>query len=265
MASLSISRAWDESSAFLTRESRLVVPVALALLMIPTAVQGWINPAEPGQASRMPLVGLVAMVVTLAGQLALTRLAVGWPGSIGGVIGQSFRRVPLFLATLVLAYLPVVLLLVVTVDFKALVDVPPDHLLKQPGVERSLLVCTIVGIALLARFNPISALTMSQPASPVALVKRSWALTKGHFWQLLGMIFLLGIATLILKGSVTLVARALVLIILGPIEPLSLGALLKALADGLAAAAIGSVNAAMLGRAYAQLSVQPHVPDVSGK
>ena len=86
MAGLSISKAWEETSAFLGRESRLVAPVALALIAIPAALQGWSDPASEGGA--MGLIGLVLLFVSMAGQMAISQLAIGWSGSIGEAIGS---------------------------------------------------------------------------------------------------------------------------------------------------------------------------------
>ena len=44
MAKLSISKAWDESVAFLGREMRLVIPVALATFVAIPTVSGWMEP-----------------------------------------------------------------------------------------------------------------------------------------------------------------------------------------------------------------------------
>ena len=44
MASLSISKAWDESKAILAHDGRLIASVALALVALPTAITGLIDP-----------------------------------------------------------------------------------------------------------------------------------------------------------------------------------------------------------------------------
>jgi len=50
MTKLSLSRAWEESVAVLAHEGRLLLPVALALFVLPgLIVNVSMPPAEPGQ------------------------------------------------------------------------------------------------------------------------------------------------------------------------------------------------------------------------
>ena len=44
MAGLSISTAWEESRDIIVREGRLLSTVALALIVLPTAVNTFVNP-----------------------------------------------------------------------------------------------------------------------------------------------------------------------------------------------------------------------------
>lgn len=261
MASLSIGRAWEESSAFLARESRLVVPVALALLMVPAAVQAWVNPQQPGQSGGFPLLALVALLVSLAGQLAIARLAIGWSGSIGEVIGQAFRRLPTLIGSALIIYLPIVLALVLmlgvsvgTEDLARLETMSPQEIVRLPGVLWSVLLFVLIVLFLAARFLPSLGVAMSESVGPVALIKRSWAMTAGHFWRLLGLVLLLGVASLIFSGALQAVVGALATLMAGPVEPLGLSALLVALAGGLAGAVVGTVYATMIGRIYVQLA-----------
>ena len=120
MANLSISKAWDESSAFLKREMRLVGPVALATSMIPATLFGWYNPSgDPNLASGglgWPLT-LIILVLALTGQMTIAGLAVGWSDSLGAALRHAFGQVWGLLATVLLLFVPltVVLLLVIAV------------------------------------------------------------------------------------------------------------------------------------------------------
>ena len=81
MSKLSLSPAWDETRAILARDGRLFVSVALALFVLPGLI---LNVTMPETVSgEMPAVGPwlaiagVALLVSLVGQLAVIRLAIG--------------------------------------------------------------------------------------------------------------------------------------------------------------------------------------------
>lgn len=268
MGDVSIGKAWEETSSFLGRESKLVIPVALATLTVPAAIQGWVNPALPGQSGAFPLLGLVALLVTVAGQMAIARLAIGWSGSVGEAIGLAFRRLPTLIASALIVYLPMVLVLVVVLgtsvgseDLARLETMTPEEMVKLPGVIWSVLLFALAVLVLAARFLPSLGIAASEAGGPVRLIKRSWAMTRGNFWRLLGLILLLGIASLIFSSAVQAVAGAVIALVVGPVQPLGLSALLLGLANGLVGAVVGSVYATMVGRIYAQLAVETSVPD----
>ena len=89
---------------------------------------------------------------------------------------------------------------------------------------------------------------------------RSWALTKGAFWRLLVLALLLGILAVVLDLAVTAVVGSIATLAAGEARAFNLSALIVALAGGLVGAIVSTVSAAMVGRVYAQLSVEPSVP-----
>src|SRR5947209_20548274 len=115
MRALSISAAWDETKAILARDGRLLASVALALIALPSAISGLVNPsgmADTTTPAWVTAIAILAALVGLAGQLALIRLALGPSVTVGGAIGHGIRRLPVhFVAVLLL----VVLLLIIGV------------------------------------------------------------------------------------------------------------------------------------------------------
>ena len=55
--------------------------------------------------------------------------------------------------------------------------------------------------------NPIGAM---EPGGPVTILKRSWALTAGRFWQLLGFLILLMIVAIVASGAIAAVGGSLI-------------------------------------------------------
>src|SRR5690348_3845999 len=117
MRTLSLSRAWEETRDILTRDGRLFVSVALALVVLPAVISGLVNPKGMGSTS-VPfwasLVGLAASLVMLAGQLGLVRLALAPSITVGGAIAHGVRRMPIYFVG---ALLVVLALFVLAIPF----------------------------------------------------------------------------------------------------------------------------------------------------
>ena len=108
---LSIGKAWEETTAFLAREARLVAPVALATFALPSALGDWAFPGGNAGAATGWLLLLVTIVM-LVGQMTIILLANGWRGSIGEAMGKAAKRLPVLIGALLIAFLPVTLVAV---------------------------------------------------------------------------------------------------------------------------------------------------------
>ena len=98
---------------------------------------------------------------------------------------------------------------------------------------------------------------------PIGSLKRSFALTSGHFWRLFGFLLILMVGFFVVALTVGAVVGGLVTLLFGRPEPWSISLLLIALAGGLVQAGFVVVYTAMLARIYAQLaSGQASVPEV---
>jgi hypothetical protein len=274
MAKLSISKAWEESTTFLGRESRLVTPVALAMFMIPGTLFAWYNPSgDPGKASAglgWPLTILV-LILAVAGQMAIAGLAVGWSGSVGAALSKAFRGVWGVLAAVLLIFLPLTIILVlaiaVMIGGSGITDptqVTAEALEAVPGLSFLLLAMTLVFLFAAVRLFPLSAVGMVETANPLRLISRSWQLTGGHFLRLLGTLLLFLIAGLVASFAIRTVVGSTMELVAGEPQPFNLSALVVALADALISAAISAVSAALVGRIYVQLSAaEARVPEVN--
>jgi glycerophosphoryl diester phosphodiesterase family protein len=270
MSSLSIGKAWDEAKAALQANRRLIVPVALGLVLLPAVIVSMIEPrVAPGEQpppGAWMLIGLIMVIVMLVGELAIVLLVNGWRGSVGEALGKAARRTPTFLLATLSFLVPVVLI------FSLLLGVAGAGTTESGQIDWTnfgaagwlvLLACTVALIYFSIRLLPLLAVVASEEAGPIVSLKRSFALTNGHFWRLFGFLVLLVVAFAVVAMTVGAVVGAGVTLTLGEPEPWSLSLLLIALAGGLAQAAFVMVYVAMLARIYAQLSAgQVHVPEV---
>lgn len=264
---LSVGKAWEEASAFLGKEARLVAPVALATFALPAIIAGWAYPGESAGRGVVWLL-LLAVLAAMIGQMTIVLLVNGWRGSIGEALTKAARRLPALTGTLIIAFLPVILVAILglgaALTSAGITDpatLTPDALAKLPNIGWLLLFVTLFLIIVGVRLLPVSAVAVSEPSGPIKLLKRGWTLTKGNFWRLLVLALLLGILAVVLDLAVTAVLGSVATLAAGEPKPFNLSALIVALPVGLVGAMVSSVSAAMVGRVYAQLSApEPSVP-----
>jgi hypothetical protein len=267
MASLSVSRAWEETKQLLSRDGRLLGTVALALFVLPLAIMGAFVPGGVGTAtmsafegSSVLLILLVALVllVILLGQLAITRLAIGPSTTVGSAIAQAARRLPSYFAMgLIIGAALLLLMFLGALLVAATVKVPAseEQMAQSPVVALAVVLMFLAYLFLVTRVVSISAaVAVAESAGPVRIIRRAWALTSGHFWRLFGFILLFMIGTGVAVLALSSVVGAGLELFVGAVEPMSASALILAIVDALANGAMILVFALMLARIYVQLS-----------
>jgi hypothetical protein len=271
MAGLSISRAWEETKRVVAHDGRLIASVALALVALPTAVSGLIDPngvAGPSSPPSMIALMTVASLLALAGQLALIRLALGPSITVGAAITHGLKRMPIYLLS---AILIVAVLMLLAIPFGlafAALGVPLDSgrtsVPMTPGVTFVVILFVALVVFVAVRMLMTAPVASAEGAGPLAIIRRSWALTAGHWWRLFGFLLVFFIGAVVVLVAVNAAAGAVAALALGPIEPMSASALLVALVGAVANAAITGLFAVMLARIYVQLAgtndVQASVP-----
>lgn len=271
MSSLSIGRAWDEAKAALSANRKLIVPVALGLVLLPAVIVSMIEPrVAPGEQpppGAWMLVALAMVIVMLVGELAIVLLVNGWRGSVGEAIGKAARRTPTFILAALSLAVPVVLIFSVLLALSGVGTSAPGQIdwTNFGGMGWLVLLgCVLVLFFIAIRLLPLIAVVACEQTGPFAALKRSFALTSGHFWRLLGFLLLLMVAFLIVAVTVGAVVGGLVTLLLGQPDAWSLSLLLIALAGGLVQAGFVMVYTAMLTRIYAQLAAPiATVPEVN--
>lgn len=264
MVGLSLSRAWDETKAVLGRDGRLFVAVALALFVLPGVILDITVPDAPaGQfppAGPWMIIAVVAILISLIGQLAVIRLAMGPHLTVGQAIAHGGRRVLAYIAAVLLWSVPI--LLVASILF-AIVDGGGTQAARGIGAL-ALLLLGIFGIFIAVRLILASAVAGAEPISPSAILRRSWALTGGNWWRLFLFLVMFAIGALVLVVAVQSVTTLIARMLLGGTGPMTVGGLLVAIASQLVSAIVSVGFFVMVARIYAQLAgasdAQPSVP-----
>lgn len=260
MPSLSISRAWDETKALFASDGRLFTTVALALMGLPSMITGLVEPQGMGLENRglrpFDLLLLAFMILALVGQLALVRLALKPSITVGGAIAHGARRMPIYLVTALILGAGLVAITIPLAIVAKLAGAPLDGAMTAmtPAAALVLLVLFVVVMFVAVRMMMGTPVATAERVGPVAIIKRSWHLTQGVWWKLLGFLVMIVIAALVVLLAISAVAGSLVTIAFGPIEPMSVSALVLGFFQGLFNAAFTALFAVMLARIYVQLS-----------
>jgi hypothetical protein len=261
MPKLSLSRAWDESRGVLQHDGKLLAIVALALIAFPSTIQAMVTPPAPQgelpEAGPWIAVAVVAILVAIAGQLAIIRLAVGPHTTVGEAIGHGARRTPAYVAAVIIWIAPLVLALVAVISaMKA----------QNPSAAAGIAFFALMLLAmfLVVRVIAAPAIASAEGTGPIAILRRSLSLTRGNWWRLFAFLLLFTIGGLCLVLAAIVVSGSIAAAIFGTPEPMSVGALIIALVTQVTIAAVSVVYFVMLARIYVQLAAlggaSPSVP-----
>ena len=261
MRQLSISLAWEQTKSCLAAAGRLLATVAAALIALPITVVDVVGPnglkAADMQWPELTALVSVVLILVLTGQLSIIRLTIGPSISVGEAILHGVRRLPFYLISTLLVGLGLVALVIALGIMIAAAGVPmsQEQLAASPVFGIAALIFLLAYCFLWIRILAVStAVASAESLGPVGIIRRSWNLTAGHFWRLLGLLLLLFISAGIALQAVQLIAALVATLLLGPLNSLSPSALVVALINGVANGLFITILTVMLARIYVQLS-----------
>jgi len=251
VAKLSISQAWDESRAVLARDGKLIGAVALALFVLPGIVLDLFMPEAPaGQfppAGPWMAVAAVAILISLVGQLAIIRLAMGPHLTVGEAISHGARRLLPYLGAALLWVVP--LCLVIGLLF-ASAGSDPEH--PSAAAALGLVLAGLIGIYLAVRFLMMSAVASAEGSGSLAILRRSWDISGGNWWRLFGFLLTFAIGAIVLLWAVGAVTGLLAQLAFGSIARMTAGGLIVIIVSQLISALVSLTFFVMLARLYTQ-------------
>ena len=265
---LSITRAWDETSAFVKHEAGPLFLIAFGLAVLPgiilqvivSRLVGSGLQATPGATpdlapflSALPVILLLlipVLALSVWGNLTISILALRREAVIGSAFRAAARRIlPLAGATLLLVLAAIVML----VPMFAIVGLGSS----APRLGLLALLFFILWLAFVfiaVRLMLMTPVAAAEPVGPLGIVRRSWQLTGGHFWRLLGFLFLVMLVFLVFALVVTAIGGILLTLLLGKPDPGTLASLILQLLTGVLQAVFVAYFLVLIARIYAQLS-----------
>ena len=249
MRKLSITTAWNETNAFVRREASLLLPIAFLLIAVPTAFFQLVRAAAGADPEPGPwmLVALPMAIITTIGSLAIAWLALRPGTSVSEALKMGARRVlPLLGAVLILmlAGIFIASLLLTLLSFAG-----------EAGLVGATAFILLLFGAIWVRLVLMTSIAVAERAGPVAIIRRSWALTSGHFWHLLGFLLLIAILFIVVTVAISSVLGIfLSLAAGGRPQPGSLSSFIVLLIGAIINGVVAIYFTSMVARIYAQLS-----------
>jgi hypothetical protein len=122
------------------------------------------------------------------------------------------------------------------------------------GAVVLMLLIFVLVVAAYTRLLPLTPVGVAEPVGPVAMIKRSWRLTAGHFWRLFGTLVAIGIVFLIVTFAISVAFGLVVLATVG--NPLTnpTAAFFLELLSALFTSAVAVFLLSFTARIYLQLS-----------
>ena len=253
MAKVSISRAWDESRAVLTRDGKLIASVALALLVLPGVLVNVLLPEASDlgtpQAVMWTVVLFVAFLITFGGQLSIVRLAMAPHITVGAAIRNAIARMLPFIGAFFIWALPIVVL--ASVPYRMIRMNPASVPIAVP---LALLALGLIGIFLAVRLMLVGPVSVAETGGSLHILKRSWNITSGNWWRLFGFFIVFGIGAIALIWATTAVVGLVARMTIGEISRGSVAALVVILIAQCVTSAVYAVLFVMQARIYVQLA-----------
>lgn len=275
MANLSISRAWDETRDIVARDGQLMLAVTLALIMVPVAVVGLVDPlaldqAPPEDYSPSALSGLLQFIsgaLGIVAQAAIVVLALKGATSVGEAVREGFRHFPAIFGTIILLVI-VALLLVMpiilgvigidTLERIAAGATPAETQLSGTAVL-AILALVALAIFLGVRLSMIVPTRVAERVGPIGMIRRSWSLTRGHFWRILGFFLLFAVGVLVFALVYMLLLGLVGALLFDEVDPFTVAALYQGLVAGFLQAMVTVLSSTLIARIYVQIAAAPVV------
>jgi hypothetical protein len=253
---ISMNQAWDDSIAFIRRESALLIPLALATLYVGDVVanlaQGFSTPAKPNPVATIAI--LAATVWSIVGQLSIVSLVLKPGQSVGEALMHGGARlgkvllIALLLGVVVaLALTPIGAIAVASGANPAV----PESLQKLPGWLGLVLFAVLGGLIWLGiRLSLMNVLIVDRNPGVVESIKHGFALTRGITARLCLVIFLYALMLLVLGGAVKFVAGSLFALVGAGLGSPFAGSVMTALVTGIVNTGLALIATVFLAIVY---------------
>lgn len=210
---LSIEDAYLWVQRFVAREWRLMLPVALAFMALPTLVLLLVAPQsaqlDPATVAKNPAAAMnvlawlapaqiVIFIIGSAGWLAITAMALVPGISVREALAVAARRLGILIASLLLIAVGELILLVVGVVALTFARVPPIAI--QSVMVSAFL---ILNIFVVIRLVPLTPMIVRRRIGPASALRESWIMTAGVSWRIFGAVMIYSVGAFVVVLALT--------------------------------------------------------------
>jgi len=260
---ISIQAIWDDTLAFIRREQALLVPVALATIGVSSLVIQLIqNNIASMSKTWLPLVfvaGLLAIIVDIVGQLAVTALALRSHLSVREALAIGAQRMWVMVAATLLVALVFGLLLVpLTASIMGqlrMVNGMPDFGSIHPdgGVALWGLVVLLSSFWANLRLTTLAPMIVDRKIGVIDALKGAFQQNKGLVWKLLLTFGLMFVVFMVLSVAVGITLGTAFVLLGKAINSPSTGQMLVALVTAVLGTAYRVVMVVFIAKLYQRL------------
>jgi hypothetical protein len=270
---VNMGTVWDRTTEFLSDNLSALASIALLAIFLPLAIGDLVNQAGPALGTPvMRIVGLLCSLINLWGQLAIVALALDPDAGRAAAQAAATRgygrallvMVVVFVAMAVLA-LPILGVLFASgVDMTQLAGTggaaaAPDI---SPGTGAFLglygMALLIVLLFVTVRLAPVYPVILAEGLG-LAAIGRSFAVTRGITWKLVGVWLLFLVVFLVATGAARSVFGLVVGLMVPGEGPFTAASIVAALAGALITTAFTALVAAFSARLYLAVTRFPAV------
>lgn len=240
----SYSAIWDDALRMLRAGKAVLLPVAGAFFFLPTLLFGYLAPLPPAADQLMNYASdnmiWLLLVLTLAfiGSLAILVLVLdGDRPTVGAAIGAAFALLWVYFSAAFLAYLLVLV---------------------------GLFFLLVPGLYLAGRFSMLGPVVVAETKrGTIATLRRTWEMTRGRGWAILGLLLLVYVGLYVAQLAVTFVLGSILLLIdrVGDGGP-GIGAFLTIVLSALLGAVLSTIMAVLTAAIYRGLAAEKSVERV---
>jgi hypothetical protein len=261
---VNMGNVWDRTTEFLSDNAGAILPIAALAILVPQAITTLIKqPGGPINPALATCLAIVLMVPTFWGQLAITALALDPDAGRGGAQSVATRRLPqaiaatliLFVGLAVLAAPIPVALVASGVDLQALMaGDPAAGAAITPGIAGFVglygLAVALIAIVVSIRLSILLFAVIAAEGGIIAALRRSFAMTRGIVWKMIGVYLLFSVVFGAGYLAVTSVFGVLFKLVAPGAGPLGIGAIVVAIVGGLLTACYYALVAGFSAKLY---------------
>lgn len=252
-----MNQIWDDSIAFVRRESALLIPLALATIYVADVMTSLA--ARPSGAGPIATISiLAAAMLSIAGQLAIVSLVLRPASSVGEALVHGLSRLGKVIVVALLLGLVLSLALVPVIAGAVASGInleDPDAIRHLPG-WMALIVLIVLGVMIWLgiRLALMNVLIVDRNPGLVDAVKGGFALTRGISARLFLVAALYGAVLIVTGSAVRFVAGSAFALIGTAVGSPFAGAVLTALVAGLVTTALSLISTVFLATLYRHVS-----------